>query len=648
MSAPETLSSVSGISSMLVDELNQLILSETDVELLEKYVQCRDRVAMERLIVRYGPMVYSVCRATASCRSDAEDAFQATFLVLIQSATKVRKQSSLAAWLHGVAYRTASRTRFRSQRMRDQQIDAGSFGLEQLPADQIDPITLVAKQIELEWLFKELEQLPQNLKSALVEHYLYGYSAKEISERMEISVSAVEGRLKRGRQMLRSKLIRHGLSLSVALGAVEILKSKVQAAESNILVLQFCTQQLPLESLVKSPNSLSPNVNELIQGEIAMLKKSLLMKTALSAIAFGSLGTVTVLALWDDGNGAGKAAGKQTQTVTVSAPSSEVEVSKIPAVVLGQGRPAPGGQPVPSAPSSAVPGQPSQPSQPSASPNLISVSPNSQVQLQAAQANQKVANQASQNAAQAAPNTQLVPLGGGARRGASTPKEPAPIVKWKAPEGNKPSWMTSGPDSEKIEYMKDQVKIRFRDTICKDGFNFQSTPLNRAFSSIGDELKIRVFLNMAELDEEGIQAETPVTLELPECSYREAIELMLKPLGLSYRIREFGLEITTAVDVDDSDGVIRTYDLSYLYSDSSNVDALINTILNSIEPDSWTQNGGSSSISVVGSMLVVSCPDSTHYKIEDLLRAISKMSPSNSTPKVTIEPMGVQQSGGFF
>ncbi len=667
MSAPQTSGPVSDLGLQpLIEGLNQLIEFETDAELLSKYVQCRDRTAMERLIVRYGPMVYSVCRATALSKSDAEDAFQATFLVLIQSANKVRKQSSLAAWLHGVAYRTASRTRMRSQRVQRQLCDWDQMPLDQLTLDQgdqqVDPIALVARQIELEWLFKELEQLPQNLKNALVEHYLHGFSTKEISQRMEISVSAVEGRLKRGRKMLRSRLIRHGLSLSVALGAVEILKNQVQAAESGVLASKFIGQQLSIESLTESSSFISPDVSSLVKGEIAMLKKSLLVKSTLATVVLGSFSAVTALAFMEDSSAG--IAQKDGQTIIVSSTQSESEAAKIPAVVLGQSKqasnnaspnPAPANQPGPRnlsdpflQPNSTIqanqPVRTTPPSMPTANtasngntnfPPATSNStqaPTTQAQIQLTTANQ-----------QAAPVAQTGPRTGQT----SATKEPAPIVKWKAPEGEKPSWMRGGEEQDRAEQKKDQVRKQLRDTMWKSSMDFQATPLNRVLEIMQDDSKIAIYLNQAELDNDGVPPDTPVTFSVPECSYREALELMLKPLGLTYRIREFGLEITTEASVDDSSGSVRTYDLSFLYRDSSNVDALINTIVNSIEPDRWIHNGGAMSISVVGSMLVVSCPDSTHYKIEDLLRSLAKMSPENSTPQVTIRNPATQGMGGM-
>ncbi len=580
---PQELSDLSAGSRLdSVATLDDLLKLETDTELLSKYVECHDRVAIERLIVRYAPMVTAVCRATAHCRTDAEDAFQATFLVLVKSAHKVRKQSSLAAWLHGVAYRIACRTRMQRRRTQlfsespESQVDLQSGGAGEDHSE--DPMVLVSRKIELEWLFRELEELPTKLKSILIEFYLHGFTAQEISQRMEISVSAVEGRLRRGRHLLRTRLVRHGLSLSVALGSVELLKQQLQAAEALALSSKFTSHHLsdPSSTVARTSSGDSSTVQSLVQGELAMLKPSLLYQSGVSALILGAAGAVTSWAYMLDGNGGGSAASKGSEsTVTVAASDSAPEAVSAPPVVLGQM----GGM-----------------------AGMAGVSPQVVVKTE--------------------------------------PEQPVPIVQWDAPEGPAPDWLRRNEATESIEKRIESNRTSLREAIAKQSCEFQATPLSRVVQQLSDEFKLAILVNATELEADGLEPNMAITLQsLPACSLRETLDVMLKPYGLTYRVREAGVEIV----VEGGEGTMRCYDLSYIYNNSANVSSVVQTITDSIEPDDWLENGGASNISMIGSMMVVTCSDSTHFKIEDLLRSIAKMSPGNATPKIgrtTIQGMG--------
>src|SRR5437588_6653039 len=87
-----------------------------DVRLLEQFVQRGDEAAFATLLQRYGPMVFGVCRRILRDRHDAEDAFQATFLLLVRKARSLRQPELLGNWLHGVAYRIAHKARSRALR----------------------------------------------------------------------------------------------------------------------------------------------------------------------------------------------------------------------------------------------------------------------------------------------------------------------------------------------------------------------------------------------------------------------------------------------------------------------------------------------------------------------------------------------------
>src|SRR5687767_11592579 len=86
----------------------------SDHDLVQRYTECRDHTAFDALLVRHGPMVLEVCRGVLAIEADAEDAFQATFLILARKAASIRKGASVGSWLHGVAYRTALKAQTQS------------------------------------------------------------------------------------------------------------------------------------------------------------------------------------------------------------------------------------------------------------------------------------------------------------------------------------------------------------------------------------------------------------------------------------------------------------------------------------------------------------------------------------------------------
>jgi RNA polymerase sigma factor (sigma-70 family) len=200
----------------------------SDRELLARFVRRADEAAFTEVVRRYGGLVFGVCRRILDDSHDAEDAFQATFLVLVRSARKIRKRRSLAAWLHGVALRVSSRAATRKHRLRERQVE-----VQDMAAGSLEEITA---RYEQQVLDEQLQQLPERYREPLVLHYLQGRSHQQVAAQLGLSVSAVEGRLKRGRQELRMKLIRHGVGVGAALAAAHAAGSTVQAASLQPLI----------------------------------------------------------------------------------------------------------------------------------------------------------------------------------------------------------------------------------------------------------------------------------------------------------------------------------------------------------------------------------------------------------------------------
>jgi RNA polymerase sigma factor (sigma-70 family) len=178
--------------------------------LLERFVAEGDDSAFEALVVRHGPMVLGVCRRILISPHDADDAFQAIFLVLARKAARLRAPDRLGPWLHGVATRVARKARKRAARHRHE-------ALTEYPARE---------RREAEWsdvrpiLDAELGRLPPRHRDVLVLCLLEGLSAEEAAHRLGCPVGTVKSRLARGRQSLRDRLIGRGVSPSLALAAL--------------------------------------------------------------------------------------------------------------------------------------------------------------------------------------------------------------------------------------------------------------------------------------------------------------------------------------------------------------------------------------------------------------------------------------------
>jgi RNA polymerase sigma factor (sigma-70 family) len=175
----------------------------TDGELLERFVTQRDETAFEALLVRHGPMVLNTCRRLLGHCPDAEDAFQATFLVLCRKAGGITKRQSVGSWLYKVAYRVCLRTKATAAR----QPLGGEHLLE--PADRERACALDWREVR-SVLDEELNRLPEKYRSPLVLHYLEGKTVEQAAQELGWRHGTVCTRLARGKALLRTRLTRRG------------------------------------------------------------------------------------------------------------------------------------------------------------------------------------------------------------------------------------------------------------------------------------------------------------------------------------------------------------------------------------------------------------------------------------------------------
>jgi RNA polymerase sigma factor (sigma-70 family) len=201
-------------NSSVLRDLDRLfrcgVTPSRDSALLEQFLTEGDESAFEALVVRHGPMVLGVCRRILVSPHDADDAFQATFLVLARKAARLRAPDRLGPWLYGVATRVARKARKRAARHRHE-------ALTEYPARD---------RPEAEWsdvvpiIDAELGRLPSWHRDVLVLCLLEGASAEEAAQRLGCPVGTVKSRLARGRQSLRDRLMDRGITPDIALAAL--------------------------------------------------------------------------------------------------------------------------------------------------------------------------------------------------------------------------------------------------------------------------------------------------------------------------------------------------------------------------------------------------------------------------------------------
>jgi RNA polymerase sigma factor (sigma-70 family) len=205
----------------------------SDHALLERFASVQDEAAFETLVRRHGPMVLAVCRRVLGDSHAAEDAFQATFLVLVRKAGMLRRQGSLAGWLYTVARHAALRARTDAQRRRERERHATPRPPEPEPDlgwGELRPV-----------LDEEINRLPDKFRAPLVLCYLEGLTNEEAAQQLGCAKGTVQSRLARARARLRGRLTRRGVTLSTA--ALTGLLAAGTAAASPPALLVTATRQ---------------------------------------------------------------------------------------------------------------------------------------------------------------------------------------------------------------------------------------------------------------------------------------------------------------------------------------------------------------------------------------------------------------------
>jgi RNA polymerase sigma factor (sigma-70 family) len=247
---------------------------QSDGQLLDRFVVRREEVVFEAIIRRHGPMVWGVCRRVLRDHHDAEDAFQATFLVFARKAASVIPREKLGNWLYGVAYQTAMKARATTsvRRAREKQVPEmpePEGGREDRRDDDLLPL-----------LDQELSRLPEKYRIPIVLCELEGMTHREASEQLGWPIGTVSGRLSRARKILAERLDRRSVTLGG--GSLMVLSSQGPA-----------TASLPM-SLITSTTGAATRfaagraTTGVVSAKVAALTEGVLKEMLMTMLKFGS------------------------------------------------------------------------------------------------------------------------------------------------------------------------------------------------------------------------------------------------------------------------------------------------------------------------------------------------------------------------
>ena len=201
----------------------------TDAHLLSCFIERRDAAAFEALVRRHGPMVLGVCRRVLGDTHDAEDAFQAAFLVFVRKAASVASREAVGGWLYGVAYRTAlaARNKRRRRRAREKQVEA-------MPDAAAEPDDTWQELKPL--LDKELTRLPEKFRVPVVLCDLEGLPRRQVARQLGLPEGTLSSRLHTARRTLAQRLSRYGFCLSGGALAAALTRRASATVPAPLLV----------------------------------------------------------------------------------------------------------------------------------------------------------------------------------------------------------------------------------------------------------------------------------------------------------------------------------------------------------------------------------------------------------------------------
>jgi RNA polymerase sigma factor (sigma-70 family) len=262
----------------------------TEGQLLERFITHRDEAAFEALVTRHGPMVLGVCRQVLNDPHDVEDAFQATFLILVRKAKTLRQRDLVGHWLYGVAYRVAARSRVDAARRHvRERSGTKEQAVEPAREDEVGPV-----------LHEELHRLPEKYLAPIALCYLEGQTHEAAAQALGWPVGTVKGRLARARDLLRSRLTRRGVGLSTAILTANLARVTSAAVPPALFDSTVKAAMLVAAGNAAAAGAISASVATLMQG---VLRTMFVWKLKLACAVIVMAGVAATGALAYQGEG---------------------------------------------------------------------------------------------------------------------------------------------------------------------------------------------------------------------------------------------------------------------------------------------------------------------------------------------------------
>ncbi len=552
----------------------------SDEQLLLRYRTSKDQAAFAILVRRHHQLVLGVCQQALGHRQDAEDAFQATFVVLAKDANRIRKPNALANWLYGVAYRISMQVR--RQRARNRTVEVQDQTVDPTVLNPLDHLT---RRYHQGVAYDELSRLPDRLRTPMILRYLSGKSNQEIATQLKLTEAAVEGRLKRAKAKLRVRLTGHGVTLAVALSMLQV---ETASADSTPLLESTIDQCLTHAST----EPVTVEAAEIVQ----LANQEIIAMTTTSAVKFGIYGaavvcatalTFTINPLTSSSWGADPGG---TEVVEVQAPFGDGDSSSRAAGEVaftiaqtqasgGEANPQrAGGDPFAESAGDAF-------TQPARDPFADGSNP----------AGKRRENLFGDNA-------DADPFDAGPARGKSSRQRTFMDLKRRSTQ-----------------------ELKIRSALGKETrMDFLDEPLSNAMNYVAQLHGVQIIIDKHALEDEGASVDNPINLQVSGIPLRNALNLLCRQLNLDYVLHDEVLLITSK-SVAESMMETRVYPFR---SGDIQQTQMLAFITSSIAPQSWSVVGGEGVIAAFPRGLIIRQTAKVHDEIAELIRQVSQTAPA--------------------